>query len=307
LMLMGEHAVLQGQPCLVMAMDAYLELSLIPRNASVVQLDSDLGQVTWDLAALPETAEPFSFVLACLKSIRTPWPSGFQLRIRSGFSSEWGLGSSAAVVVGVLLALRLFTEPEASLDRGAVLNLARTVVRSVQGGVGSGADLAASLFGGVLHYRAEPEIRLRRLADTLPIWAVYSGYKEKTVRVIAGVRALRERHPTWVDAVFALMGQGVELASASIENQDWSALGTLLNGQQGLMSALGLSQAALDALLWAMRAQAGVFGAKISGSGLGDCLLALGPLPEHEDWIQDPQRRLPFGVSAEGAIWRSVA
>ena len=61
-----------------------------------------------------------------------------------------------------------------------------------------------------------------------------------------------------------------------VDEGRWAALGDLLNRNQGYMEEMGLSNEALDAIVRALRAAPGILGAKISGSGLGDCAIGLG-------------------------------
>jgi mevalonate kinase len=65
-------------------------------------------------------------------------------------------------------------------------------------------------------------------------------------------------------------------AEQAIIKQDWYALGRLMNIYQGLMDALGVNDYTLSDIIYTMRASADIYGAKISGSGLGDCVIALG-------------------------------
>ena len=60
--------------------------------------------------------------------------------------------------------------------------------------------------------------------------------------------------------------------------RDWPVFAEQLNAYQDLMVELRVSDPMLDALVARARSEAGVMAAKISGSGLGDCILALGPL-----------------------------
>ena len=51
-----------------------------------------------------------------------------------------------------------------------------------------------------------------------------------------------------------------------------------------------------------VRRQSTIYGAKISGSGLGDCIIALGELPEKYECIVDAKilKRIPVSMSMRG-------
>jgi len=201
------------------------------------------------------------------------------LRITSGFSHQVGLGSSAAVTVATLAALTEYAGRRPAPRR--LLEEGRAVIRAAQGR-GSGADVAASVYGGVLVYQLEPP-RVARLPRLPPLLVYYSGAKRPTPEVIALVAALRRRRRAFVDDIFRRMDRGTAAAARAIRAGDRVRLGAVLNEQQALMEALGLSNAALDRLIAGLRATPGLTGAKISGSGLGDCVIGVGagrpPLP----------------------------
>jgi mevalonate kinase len=141
--------------------------------------------------------------------------------------------------------------------------------------MGSGADVAASVRGGTVAYRQDPR-DVRRLSQCCPITAVYSGAKKPTPEVVARVESLRVKHPRSVDAIFRLMGETAEQAVSAVERRDWRRAGELFNLNQGFMEAIGVSNEALSAIVYALRSDPAVYGAKISGSGLGDCVVGLG-------------------------------
>ena len=151
---------------------------------------------------------------------------------------------------------------------------AREVIRSVQGR-GSGADVAASVYGGLVLYRADP-LEVEPIPASPPLTAVYSGSKLPTPEVIRIVEDRRVRDPDRFEFLFDLMDRCSGEAAAAARAARWDEVGALLDIGQGLMEAMELSNPALDAIIQALRADAGIRGAKISGSGLGDCAIGLG-------------------------------
>jgi mevalonate kinase len=271
LMLLGEHAVLHGRLSLVCAVSKRIAVTLTPRSGREVSIVSALGDYYGPLDCV-EVQPPLRFVLRAVQSLAHALPSGFTLRIDAEFDHQTGLGSSAAVTASTLAALRAFAgQPP---DRDSLFDQALAVVRDVQGR-GSGADLAASVFGGIVAYRAAPR-EISPLGKTHPITVVYSGSKLGTPEVIRQVEARRERHRQSFDAVFDLMESTARQAVEAVRADDWQLLGELLNINQGLMEALGVGTAQLARIVYGLRELNGILGAKISGSGLGDCAIALG-------------------------------
>ncbi|EAR60276.1 mevalonate kinase [Neptuniibacter caesariensis] len=292
IMLMGEHAVLFGEKALACAVDKYIHIELVPRPDSEIHIDSALAQyqsVLEDIADEPK----LSFVIAAVRRYSAKLPSGFLLRIQSEFSHKVGLGSSAAVTAGVVAALSAFTNQ--SLEPQALFDKALKIVHQVQEGRGSGTDLVASIYGAVVSYRVEPR-EITSLPALPEISLFYAGYKTKTPDVLKIVEAKAVKQPEVYSEIYKLMGLVTEKAEVALKQKNWLALGELMNNYQGLMDALGVSDRSLCDIIYSLRGSGRILGAKISGSGLGDCVLSLG----NDSGLTLPYEQIPVGVSAEG-------
>ncbi|MCV6590641.1 MAG: mevalonate kinase [Marinobacterium sp.] len=275
IMLMGEHAVLFGHRALACAVDKYIHLWLETRSDGLVVIDSALAHYCAPLNDLAD--EPaLSFVLAAIvqqqSALLSQQPGGFSVRIESEFSHTVGLGSSAAVTVATVAALRYLLQ--SGPDRALLLNEALSVVHQVQGR-GSGTDLAASIYGGLIGYTVEPR-QVKRLPGLPPIALYYAGYKTRTPDVLRKVEDSSRSQTALYAELYHLMHQTTAAAETAIEDQDWLELGKLMNIYQGLMDALGVCDATIADMIYRLRRAPDVVGSKISGSGLGDCVIALG-------------------------------
>ena len=279
LMLMGEHAVLRGQPALVCAINKRMKVGLTPREDRKVRLHSALGDHETTLDDMAPN-ESFRFVLGAIRASREGIGQGFDLEIRSEMSHQMGLGTSAAVTVATLAALEAARGER--VDRARLVEAGVKIIRKAQGGVGSGADVAASAHGGCLRFYAE-----NREAVALPVapklTVLYSGSKMPTPEVIAVVESNRAKQPEIYDMIDELIGEAVNRAFAAAAREDWEAVGELMNVNQGLMDALGVNNAKLSELAYELREDPNVLGSKISGSGLGDCVVGLGK-SMRRDW-----------------------
>lgn len=279
LMLFGEHAVLQRKHALVGAIDKRITVELIPRDDQIIKIDSNsLGtlELTLDHSTPIEIKEPFQFVLQAINQLCDKLPSGFNLQITSEFSHQVGLGSSAAVTVATLAALKLWLEQK-ELDLMQLFFAGKEVINLVQG-VGSGADVAASVFGGVVAYRTTP-LLIERIATALPLVTVYSGNKLATKTVVLQVDRLRSKHINIFENLYDTIDRCAVEAVDAIKAEDWEKLGDIMDIHQGLQDALGVNNKTLANIIFALRKHKAILGAKISGSGLGDCVIALGSIP----------------------------
>ncbi len=139
LFLLGEYAVLHGGLALVAAVDRYVE--------AVVRNDRDGYKIigaTLD-ARLPVRVLDVAERAELLDKLTVDVSAVFEGEEKLGF------GSSAASCVAILRAAR----PD--LADGAVFAIADHAHRLHQNGRGSGADVAAATFGGLLAYRIAAE------------------------------------------------------------------------------------------------------------------------------------------------------
>lgn len=270
-MLLGEHAVLHGYRSVVCAIDRRMEVQLSPLPERVLRIDSALGVYESSLEDLA-AAEEFRFVIAAVKSLRSELSSGIVLTIRAEFGSDRGFGSSAAVTVCVQAALLCWVEG-CMPDRMRLYQMALETVRAVQG-CGSGADVAASVFGGCVGYTTKPQCQPVKWA--LPLTAVYCGYKRGTPDVIRWVEERFADEPNRLVELYKRIDECAVRGFQAIEVRNEAELGAAMTEQQQVMEELGLSTPELDEIVAILEADTGVVGAKISGSGRGDCVVGLG-------------------------------
>ena len=258
----------------------------------MICLQSSLGQHTTSLDKL-SPSHPFRFVIAAILRFAKQIPSGFDLRIDSEFSHQIGFGSSAAVTVATLAVLAKWLK--GSLNPRQLLLDGVNVIRKTQG-LGSGADVAASIYGGIVFYRAKP-IQATKLSASHPITVIYSGSKMPTVEVVRRVERSRKTSPEIYDKIFRMMGHSSRQAAAAIRQKRWKDVGVIMNLNQLLMAAIGVSNDPLAAIVRLLLLDPAILGAKISGSGLGDCVIGLGKA-KRTKW---PYPAFPVMISAQGA------
>jgi mevalonate kinase len=271
LMLLGEHAVLHGHRALVCAINRRITVRLSPLEQEELRVESKLGSYESPLRDLVDHPA-LRFVIQSVRQHADQVPSGFELRIDSEFSPEIGFGSSAAVTVAVHAAILVWLLGEPP-ERPLLFSQALETVHAVQGR-GSGADLAASIHGGVVAYRTDPSFE--PVPVSVPLTAVYCGYKVPTPEVILKVEQWRVENPAKYEHIFSEMDAGISEAVACLKHHDWPAFGRILNSNQHLMDEMGVNTPELQEIVAALQAAPDVFGAKISGSGLGDCAIGIG-------------------------------
>jgi mevalonate kinase len=289
LMLFGEHAVIYHRPCIVTAVDQRMRISAEltdPKFFKIQAPDVGVAEYTEEIG-LPATSEAPKGVRFTATAARNFYQlyrikSGVTIRTRSDFSSEFGFGSSSAVTTAVLKALSdLF---EIGISNEELFELSHKTVLDVQG-VGSGFDLAAAIWGGTIYFRSGRSEIVPLNVNNLPLIVGFTGVKADTPTLVRQVADLHARYGKLTDRIFDTMAGIVEEARDALEDVDVLRLGELMDINQGLLDSLGVNSLELARLLFAAR-RAGATGAKLSGAGGGDCMIALA-LDENRGRIEE--------------------
>lgn len=170
LVLTGAYAVLEGAPAIVMAVDRYARADA---SRSAESPSAEVREALGDGAPHCDVSE------------------------LSHAGQKLGLGSSAAGLVASLAAVqkKRGADPEDPDVRARIFSEARAAHAAVQGG-GSGVDVAASTYGGVLRYSllptGAPSTFVVNLPEGLVLSAFFSGRSARTSDLRAGVEAFRE-------------------------------------------------------------------------------------------------------------------
>ena len=288
LMLFGEHAVLQQKQAVVTAINQRIKITLTLRSDNKINIISFLGNHSVALNKF-KIIKPYDYVLTTIQKYLNKISSGFDLDIRADFASNIGFGSSAAVTVAAIAVLHEWLYSK-KIEPMALYRRAVSVVHSVQG-LGSGADVAASVFGGVISYKIGP-VAIKRISDSLPLVAVYSGSKVPTAKVVNEVKDRQKRFSKVFNDIYNTIDACSKEAIKAIKNKQWVRLGELMDIHQGLHEALGVSNYVLSELTSSLRAHSYIYGSKISGSGLGDSVIGLGKIKKESFPADKNQKKI---------------
>jgi len=295
LMMTGEHAVLHGYKAAACAIDKRIYLTLETTDDSHLKIKSPLGNFEADMDNLPKGSQ-FNFIVEAIR--QSGIKTGLEIDTESEFSHKVGLGSSAAVTVCICKALNYVLGKNLSKDE--LFRECYSVVHGVQR-TGSGSDLAASIFGGIIGMqKIDGNFVPRKLnCPLLPqIDLFYCGYKTKTPDVIALVNRKAEAEPGRYKKLYEQMGFVSDATIQALELGDIVLTGKLFDKYQLLMEELGVCDDAISDILRQIRSAGGIYGAKISGSGLGDCVMSLGiPKIKPVGYLN-----IPVSISKEGIL-----
>jgi mevalonate kinase len=285
LILFGEHAVVHNRPCIVTAVDQRMEAEASFNGANELIVNApQLGirnyQRTVKKLCSQEMPKQVSFIEAAVKRFYQKFglKKGLNITTKSQFSHTYGFGSSSAITIAAIKALSSLYNIRVS-EKG-IFDLSYKAVLDIQG-VGSGFDLAAALWGGTLFYKkgaiTAKKIKIRRL----PIIVCNSGIKADTPTLVRQVGELKRRKPEKIKNIFKRMEQLTNKAEKLMVTEKWPQLGGLMNENQRLLEEIEVSTQLLEKLI-KTALKAGAWGAKLSGAGGGDNIIALSPEEKKE-------------------------
>lgn len=285
IILFGEHSVVYGRGAIASAIDlrTYTEGKLL--NEKTIKIHANDLKIPGLSISFSEeeiflgtdygkAGYVVSYVKSAIERIFTEYGSrkGFEISIRSDIPVGAGLGSSAAVVVPTL---KLLSELlEMNLKNEDIARMGKEVEFEVQGS-SSGLDPAVSALGGGVYFKKGKIERFS--APQLPIIVGYTGEKGSTKVLLEKVKILRDEYPEIVEDIMDAMEDIADKGRKILtEDGDLKELGKLMNINNGLLEAIGVSTKELSDLVFASRIS-GALGAKITGAGGGGCMYALTP------------------------------
>ncbi len=259
--LLGEHAVVYGQPALAAGIAAGVRAEARPGIGRLVV-------PAWNLEARAGDDTPVGVALARL--LARLGAGALDFAAEAAIPARAGLGSSAALATALARAAAAATGADEAAVRAAV-----DEAEAVFHGTPSGIDAAAARHGGVGRFvRGEgwTEIAVQRRFKLL---VGLSGKPRQTAAQVEAVAHLTRRLPVarrLLDALGDVTAAGVEALAVG----DIDTLGRLFDVAHGLLAGLRVSSPELDALVHGARA-AGAIGAKLTGAGGGGAVIAIAP------------------------------
>jgi len=269
--LFGEHAVVYGAPALAVPVPRGLCLTLTagegaPRFvASRWDLDLRLGEGTAATERL-EAALERAFEL-CPGAARE-----VVLSVDSDIPSSAGLGSSAALAVSLVRTLAEAAGETVSSDE----ELRRAMeIETVFHGKPSGIDHSTvALDRPLIFIKDQPPATRVPLAKPFSFVVGVVGSHGETAQRVEGIARRRSALPQLHAEIFESIAGIANRALKALGEGQPEILGDLMDINQGLLNALGVSSPQIEQAVFAAR-EAGALGAKLSGAGGGGAVLAL--------------------------------
>ncbi len=276
--LIGEHAVVYGAPAIALPVHGLATRAEL-QPGPAWSLDCDLYRGSIDDAP-PAVAPVLTAWRQAVRQVTAARPAGPQPTVRSAVTGrlsvssqipmQRGLGSSAAVAAAVVDAVAAASGVPLGLpERTELVQQAEMIAH----GRASGIDTAAVLSDVPILFE-QGAIAPVALGGRFVFVVADTGVTGSTATAVAGVRSLREAHPTLVNRLVGRLSELAETILGCLRQGDVSTLGTAMDEAHGALNELGVGSDELNQLVDAAR-RAGALGAKLTGGGLGGCIVAL--------------------------------
>ncbi|TAM66051.1 MAG: hydroxymethylglutaryl-CoA reductase, degradative [Microbacteriaceae bacterium] len=294
IILFGEHAVVYGAHAVAAPVALAIQARAVRRPGTVELAfpDEEPGSPT------PAVSELSSRVLALVTERLGVADEGMRVEVFTDLPRASGLGASAAQAVALIRAVAdCFGIPIGD----AAVNAIAFECEGIVHGTPSGIDNTVATFGKpILFRRADLERPVESVTITpphpIPVIVGLSGVRSLTAHTVEKLRAVRERQPSFFDAIFAQI-DAIALAGAdALGRGDIARLGDLMNINHGLLNALQVSSPELETLVDIAR-RAGAHGAKLTGGGGGGAMIAIAE-PDDTATVAAAMRRAGFSTFA---------
>ena len=295
LILIGEHAVVHGQPAIAIPFPLIGVETVIEHVPGMVKIDSEFYHGPFHLA-------PASLrgIVNCIEEtldyLGIPCKD-LLIRINSSIPPGKGLGSSASVAISVIRSLFDYADRECKEEE--LLRLAN-VAETYAHGAPSGIDTLTITSEAPVWYEKENPIDYIDLGEDFHFIVADSGRVGDTRTSVESVADLLKTAPQRIQQKIDRIGKLTHHAKHALEKASKHILGQLLNEAQKELEALGVSDAGLNKLIYFARKE-GALGAKLTGGGNGGCIIALAQNEVHSKQLAEKLRK--FGATA---VWPFV-
>ncbi len=269
LILVGEHIVVYNKPAIAIPFPLKIYAGIKGRNDEDISISSDVYT-----GKLEEQSNCMKGLYHCIQQsllICKKPKAGLQIDVKSEIPEGRGLGSSAAVATAITRGIfRHFQQPLSEEELFSLVSMSETHAH----GNPSGIDMVAVSKEEPILFCKPMRVASITAPSAFHIIVADTGQAGATKKAVEHVRDLRVQRPTLIDHIIKQIEELVIKANEAILDGNPSLLGELLLKNHEKLKELEVSNPMLDHLV-EVAIRSGALGAKLTGGGMGGCILAL--------------------------------
>lgn len=280
IILFGEHFVVHGCPAIALG---------ISNNAIVeIKKANELSYTSNTPGTIPEmTNKSIRNILDAMKI-----KDNFEVYLKGNLPITGGLGSSAAFCVALVRALN--EEYELKLTNEQINDYAYEGEKAFHGNP-SGIDNTIATYRGAIRFIREKGFEQIKVGKPLHFVVAMTGIASPTAKMVEKVRKYKQEDPEQFQTLFDEAFDIVKRGQKALATGDTKTLGELMNENQELLRAIGVSIEKNDAIV-KIAIDNDALGAKLTGGGGGGCCIALAKDENHAKKIENAIKQAAFDV-----------
>ena len=273
IILLGEHGVIYGKPCLSMAISLKVAVNVEIGNSYMVNMQ-------------PMDGKRHTYIKKAVEMIWDGKP--LEITTFSQIPSASGLGSSAAITTAVVAAL---LKMKNDFSKMKVAENSFEIEYNVQGRASPNDTSTCSYGKAILVKNERQDGYLWSFSKGGNSWFIYP-FEIPQMKIVIGATGIKGKTPQLIKKISKFINSSsfakdllnemetlVLNGEKALKKNDMVEFGEIMNEDQKILRIFGASTKEIEKLI-STAIKAGAYGAKLTGAGGGGSIIAIGGNPE---------------------------